>query len=65
MPYNSYPWVGNRMAITDQAVDQIFSDLKRICGGVRNDYFALLYLMQEFGLERDVAIEQVAFGGND
>ena len=53
------------MAITDQAIDQVFSDLKRTCGGVRNDYFALLYLMQEFGLERDIAIEQVAFGGND
>ncbi len=44
------------MAITDQAIDQVFSDLKRTCGGVRNDYFALLYLMQEFGLERDLAI---------
>jgi hypothetical protein len=53
------------MAITDQAIDQVFSDLKGICGGVRNDYFGLLYLMQEFGLERDIAIEQVAFGGND
>jgi hypothetical protein len=53
------------MAITDQAIDQIFSDLKATCGGVRNDYFGLLYLMQEFGLERDVAVEQVAFGGND
>jgi hypothetical protein len=53
------------MAITDQAIDQAFSDLKATCGGVRNDYFGLLYLMQEFGLERDIAIEQVAFGGND
>lgn len=53
------------MAITDQAIDQAFSDLKGTCGGVRNDFFGLLYLMQEFGLERDIAIEQVAFGGND
>ncbi len=53
------------MAITNRAIDQAFSDLKGTCGGVRNDYFGLLYLEQEFGVERDRAIEQVAFGGND
>lgn len=53
------------MAITDRAIDQAFSDLKKTCGGVRNDYFGLLYLEQEFGLERERAITQVAFGGND
>jgi hypothetical protein len=53
------------MAITDRAIDQAFSDLKATCGGVRNDYFGLLYVMQEFGLERERAIEQVAFGGRD
>lgn len=53
------------MAITDRAIDQAFSDLKQSCGGVRNDYFGLLYLEQEFGLDRDRALSQVAFGGND
>jgi hypothetical protein len=53
------------MAITERAIDQCFSDLKGACGGVRNDYFGLLYLEQEFELERDKAITQVAFGGND
>jgi hypothetical protein len=53
------------MAITDRAIDQAFSDLKQTCGGVRNDYFGLLYLEQEFGLERDRALSQVTFGGND
>lgn len=53
------------MAITDRAIDQVFSDLKNTCGGVRNDYFGLLYIEQEFGLERDRAISQLAFGGND
>ena len=53
------------MRITDQTIDQAFSDLKKSCGGVRNDYFGLLYVEQEFGLERDRAIPQVAFGGND
>src|SRR6266545_1471938 len=53
------------MAITDRAIDQAFSDLKKTCGGVRNDYFGLLYLEQEFGIEREQAIAQLAFGGND
>jgi hypothetical protein len=54
-----------KLAITDRAIDQAFSDLKTICGGVRNDYFGLLYLVQEFSLDRERAISQVAFGGND
>lgn len=53
------------MMITDRTIDQAFSDLKNTCGGVRNDYFGLLYLEQEFGVERERAIQQVAFGGND
>ena len=53
------------MSITDRAIDQAFSDLRGTCGGVRNDYFGLLYLEQEFGLDRDHALTQVAFGGND
>jgi len=53
------------MKITDRAIDQAYSDLKATCGGVRNDYFGLLYLEQEFGLDRERAITQVAFGGND
>ena len=28
------------MAITEQMLDQAYSDLKATCGGVRNDYFA-------------------------
>lgn len=53
------------MVITDRAIDQAFSDLKKTCGGVRNDYFGLLYMEQELGVARDRAIAQVAFGGND
>lgn len=53
------------MPITDRAIDQVFSDLRKSCGGVRNDYFGLLYLEEEFGVARDRAIAQVAFGGND
>ncbi|MFL6601890.1 MAG: AIPR family protein [Steroidobacteraceae bacterium] len=53
------------MAITDQMIDQVHSDLRKTCGGVRNDYFGLLYLEQEFRVDRDRAVSQVAFGGND
>lgn len=53
------------MAITDKLIDQAFSDLKATCGGVRNDYFGLLYLEQEFRLPREQAVNQIAFGGND
>lgn len=53
------------MAITDRVIDQVFSDLKNSCGGVRNDYFGIVYLEQEFGIDRERAIAQVAFGGND
>src|SRR5262245_10458692 len=53
------------MAITDRAIDKAFSDLKSSCGGVRNDYFGLLFLEQEFVLDRNRAIAQAAFGGND
>lgn len=53
------------MTITDRAIDQAFSNLKKSCGGLRNDYFGVLYLEREFNLDRDRAITQVAFGGND
>ena len=53
------------MAITDLKMDQAYSDLKSIYGGVRNDYFGLLYMEQEFDLEREVAANLIAFGNND
>ena len=53
------------MRITDQLIDQAYSDLKATCGGVRNDYFGLLYLQHEFELPREEAIPRIAFGGSD
>lgn len=53
------------MSITDQVIDQAFSDLRKTCGGVRNDYFGLVYIEREFEINREEAISQVAFGGND
>src|ERR1035437_6788274 len=54
-----------RVEITERAIDQAFSDLRDTWGGVRNDYFGLLYLERTFHLDRERACEQVAFGGND
>lgn len=53
------------MPITDYQVSQAHSDLKDSCGGVKNDYFGLLYLEQAFHVPRTEAVSQVAFGGND
>src|SRR6266511_3056205 len=53
------------MPITDLLIDTAYSDLKKTCGGVRNDYFGLLYLEQEHDVPRAKAVNQVAFGGND
>jgi len=51
--------------INDRTIEQAYSDLKAACGGVREDYFGLLYLEQEHKLAREKAVNQVAFGGND
>lgn len=51
--------------ITDHQIDQAVSDLKSTCGGVREDYFGLLYLEKEHKVPREQAINQLAFGGND
>ena len=53
------------MNITDLQIEQAFTDLKKTCGGVREDYFGLIYLEQTLGLSRSDAQLQVAFGGND
>lgn len=46
-------------------IDQAYSDLRASCGGVREDYFGLLYLEREYNVPRKKAINQIAFGGND
>jgi hypothetical protein len=51
--------------ITDQTIDQLWSDNRATYGGVRNDYFAPLYLAQEHGLDMERALMQTTFGGND
>ena len=51
--------------INDRLIDQAFSDLRSTCGGVREDYFGLLYLEKEHNVPREKAVNQVAFGGHD
>jgi hypothetical protein len=51
--------------INDRLIDQAYSDLHGSCGGVREDYFGLLYLEQEHKIPRERAVNQVAFGGHD
>jgi len=51
--------------ISDQSVDQAFADFKGEYGGVRNDYFAPLFLANEHGIDMDCALLHSTFGGND
>jgi len=62
--YRNYEWKVPPM-INDRLIDQAHSDLCSTCGGVREDYFGLIYLEQEHRVPRDKAVNQVAFGGND
>jgi len=51
--------------ISDRMITQAFSDLHPTCGGVREDYFGLLYLEKEHSVPHEKARNQVAFGGRD
>jgi hypothetical protein len=48
-----------------QELAQLYSDLGKKFGGVKEDYFALLYLRRKFKCEPEAIAHQVAFGGND
>jgi hypothetical protein len=51
--------------ITERQIDQTCSDLRSTCGGVREDYFGLVYLEREYNIPREKSVNQVAFGGHD
>jgi hypothetical protein len=56
------------MAITNrdqQEIAQLHSEFGPRYKGVKEDYFALLYLTRKFGLQVEEAVSQVAFGSND
>ncbi|HTW92782.1 MAG TPA: AIPR family protein [bacterium] len=54
------------MIVTQRELDQTFKEHSVHYGGVKEDYFAVLYLMREYGYQsvEEVAC-QVAFGGDD
>src|SRR6266542_3955053 len=51
--------------INDHSIDQLYSEHRSVYGGVRNDYFAPLFLMQEHTINLDRALMQTTFGGHD
>ena len=51
--------------INERRIDQAYSDLKSLHGGLREDYFGLLYLEQEHNLPREKALNHIAFNGHD
>jgi hypothetical protein len=63
------PWykvISPREDLRDgKPLDRAFVDYKSKYGGVKEDYFALLYLAEEFGKPVHDVARQVAFGTND
>lgn len=51
--------------IYENQITSHYNELKSICGGVKEDYFALVYLLEEMKIKRDKAVNQISFGGND
>jgi hypothetical protein len=56
---------GQQMAVTDQAVDQAYSEGGEAQGRGKADYYGALYLEEEFRIPRDRALNQVGVGAND
>ena len=48
-----------------QRLEELHSEHGRTLGGVKEDYFALLYLTRKFKADVNEIAHQVAFGGND
>jgi hypothetical protein len=53
------------MGVTKRQLDQLFVDIGSKFGGVKEDYFAVLYLADQFQRTAETVIQNVAFGGND
>ncbi|HEY9188839.1 MAG TPA: AIPR family protein [Ignavibacteria bacterium] len=48
-----------------QELDKIYTELKPKYGGMKEDYFPILYLVKKFKVNPEDIIHQVAFGNND
>ena len=44
------------MSISQREIDQAYSDLRDTCGGVKEDYFGLLYIEREFDVTRERSV---------
>jgi hypothetical protein len=53
------------MSVNKRQLDQAFVDLGSTYGGLKEDYFALLYLAEQFQRPPETLTRYVAFGGND
>jgi hypothetical protein len=49
----------------ERLLTQCFSDHQKKFGGLKEDYFAVLYLAKRFGLSQEEALKWVTFGGFD
>jgi hypothetical protein len=53
------------MGITKRQVDQAFEDFHKTYGGLKEDYFGLLYLANYWDRTPEQVATRVAFGGDD
>jgi hypothetical protein len=51
--------------IRQKDLEEMWAEHGHSLGGVKQDYFALLYLMRNHDLQLNAAAKAVAFGGND
>lgn len=51
--------------ITQEDINKTYKELKESCGGLLEDYFALIYLSNEFRISQEEAIPFTGFGNND
>lgn len=53
------------MGVTKEDLDRTYAAFKSKHGGLKEDYFAALYLAEQFGRRFEDVAHQVAFGNND
>lgn len=54
-----------RQLVTKREIEQAFEDFRKDYGGVKEDYFALLYLAKYWEKAPELLASHVAFGNND
>lgn len=49
----------------ESRIEEFYAKYGATCGGLKEDYFGLAYLEEEFHLPPDKGVNQIAFGGKD